>query len=141
MHAAFTGLDVSRIVTVVLTKEGTSEMGCPFCFDACRSLTTQAPKPNRASSFSFYGHKFPSRRCNHNRGATMGVQRVWKPVGANPRQAEIEQLHRELAAFNERIAEIEKARTESPTIETLKASAIVLARQIDEVRCSLMATS
>jgi hypothetical protein len=31
MHAAFTGLDVSRIVTVVLTKEGTSEMGCPFC--------------------------------------------------------------------------------------------------------------
>jgi uncharacterized protein YydD (DUF2326 family) len=69
----------------------------------------------------------------------MRAQRVWKAVGAHPHHAEIEQLHIELAAFNNRIAKLEKIHTESPTIESLKASAMVLARQIDEVRCSLTA--
>jgi uncharacterized protein YydD (DUF2326 family) len=67
----------------------------------------------------------------------MRAQRTWKAVGANPQLTEIEQLHLELAAFNKRIAELEKIQTESPIIGNLKASAIVLARQIDEVRCSL----
>jgi uncharacterized protein YydD (DUF2326 family) len=67
----------------------------------------------------------------------MRAQRVWKEGGADSRYAEIEQLHFQLTAFNNRIAELEKKHTESSMIETLKASAIVLARQIDEVRCSL----
>jgi hypothetical protein len=40
---------------------------------------------------------------------------------------------------NTRIAELERTQTESPVIGNLKANAIVLARQIDEVRCSLAA--
>jgi hypothetical protein len=71
----------------------------------------------------------------------MGAQRVWKAVGADPRQAEIAQLHLELASFNQRIAELEKTHAASSKLESLKICAIVLARQIDEVRCSLMATS
>jgi uncharacterized protein YydD (DUF2326 family) len=67
----------------------------------------------------------------------MRAQRTWKAVGANPQLAEIEQLHLELAAFNKRIAELEKIQTDDPMIGNLKASAIVLARQIDDVRCSL----
>jgi uncharacterized protein YydD (DUF2326 family) len=67
----------------------------------------------------------------------MRAQRVWKEGGADSRHAEIEQLHFQLTAFNNRIAELEKKHAESSMIETLKASAIVLARQIDEVRCSL----
>jgi hypothetical protein len=78
-----------------------------------------------------------SRTRDRNRGATMRAQRTWKAVGANPQLTEIEQLHLELAAFNKRIAELEKIQTKSPIIGNLKASAIVLARQIDEVRCSL----
>jgi hypothetical protein len=69
----------------------------------------------------------------------MRAQRTWKAVGANPHHAEIERLHLELAAFNTRIAELEKTQTESPVIGNLNASAIMLARQIDEVRCSLAA--
>jgi uncharacterized protein YydD (DUF2326 family) len=67
----------------------------------------------------------------------MGVQRGWKRVGADPHHEEIERLHFELAAFNKRIAELEKGHDQSPMIETLKATAIILSRQIDEVRCSI----
>ncbi len=42
-----------------------------------------------------------------------------------------------LAAFNKRIAELEKGHDQSPMIETLKATASILSRQIDEVRCSI----
>ena len=66
----------------------------------------------------------------------MGVQRGWKRVGADPHH-DIERLHSELAAFNKRIAELEKGHDKSPLIETLKATAIILSRQIDEVRCSI----
>jgi hypothetical protein len=69
----------------------------------------------------------------------MRAQRVWKPVGADPHHAEIAQLHRELATFNNRIASLEKMHAQSMTIETLKAGAILLAQKIDEVRCSLVA--
>jgi hypothetical protein len=67
----------------------------------------------------------------------MQAHRVRKEAGADSRHAEIERLHFQLTAFNNRIAELEEKHTESSMIETLKASAIVLARQIDQVRCSL----
>jgi hypothetical protein len=58
---------------------------------------------------------------------------VWKPVNQD---AEIERLHLELDSFNDRIIELEKLHPESSKIEALKASALVLSRQIDELRCS-----
>ena len=58
---------------------------------------------------------------------------VWKPV---KQDAEIERLHLELDSFNDRIIELEKLHPESSKIEALKASALVLSRQIDELRCS-----
>ena len=67
----------------------------------------------------------------------MRAQRVWKPVGVDPYNAEIERLHLELASFNERIAELEQLRSQSPTIEALKSSALMLSRQIDDLRSSI----
>ena len=67
----------------------------------------------------------------------MRAQRVWRTLGADQHHAEIERLHLELSGFNERIAELEKTHAESSMIEILKATAILLSRQIDEVRCSL----
>lgn len=49
---------------------------------------------------------------------------------------ELSKLHAELAAFNQRIAELEQAHPEKQKIETLRAGAIRVARRIDEVRCS-----
>jgi uncharacterized protein YydD (DUF2326 family) len=66
----------------------------------------------------------------------MRAQRVWKPAGPVKNNAEIERLRLELAAFNERIEELEKQHSEASTIEALKVSALALARQIDELRCS-----
>ena len=42
----------------------------------------------------------------------------------------------ELASFNKRIEELEKKHPDASKIEALRASALVLARQIDEIRCS-----
>jgi uncharacterized protein YydD (DUF2326 family) len=68
----------------------------------------------------------------------MRAQRAWRPVGkSNP---EIEQLHLELASFNDRIVELEKLHPDQPKIEALKARALMLARQIDELRCSSATT-
>jgi hypothetical protein len=66
----------------------------------------------------------------------MRAERVWKPVGVNKPNAEIEQLLLELASFNQRIEELEKLHPQSSTIEALKANALVLSRQIDEIRSS-----
>jgi hypothetical protein len=66
----------------------------------------------------------------------MRAQRVWKPVRPLRKNAEIERVYLELAAFNERIQELEKQHPEAAKIEALRASALVLARQIDEIRCS-----
>jgi uncharacterized protein YydD (DUF2326 family) len=68
----------------------------------------------------------------------MRAQRVWKGIQVDNRahHDELERLHAELAAFNARITELEDAHPEKQTIEVLKAGAIVLARRIDEVRCS-----
>jgi hypothetical protein len=70
-------------------------------------------------------------------GAIMGAQRVWKQPEADHR-AEIERLYFRLAAVNARIAELEKTHPPSETAESLKASALSLTRQIDEVRCSIV---
>jgi uncharacterized protein YydD (DUF2326 family) len=66
----------------------------------------------------------------------MPAQRVWKTVGPVESDAEIEHLRLELASFNERIEELEKQHPDASKIEALKISALVLARQIDEIRCS-----
>ena len=68
----------------------------------------------------------------------MRAQRVWKGIQVDNRghHDELERLHAELAAFNARISELEDAHPEKQTIEVLKAGAIVLARRIDEVRCT-----
>jgi hypothetical protein len=66
----------------------------------------------------------------------MPAQRVWKTVGQVESNAEIEHLRLELASFNERIVELEKQHPDASKIEALKKSALVLARQIDEIRCS-----
>jgi hypothetical protein len=66
----------------------------------------------------------------------MPAQRVWKTVGPVKSNAEIDRLRLELASFNERIGELEKQHPDAAKIEALKASAFVLARQIDEIRFS-----
>jgi septal ring factor EnvC (AmiA/AmiB activator) len=66
----------------------------------------------------------------------MPAQRAWKPGGAIKNSAEIEHLRRQLAAFNARIEQLERQHPEASKIEALRASALVLARQIDEIRCA-----
>ena len=66
----------------------------------------------------------------------MPAQRVLKSGGAVKNSTEIERLCRQLAAFNARIEELEKQHPEASKIEALRASALVLARQIDEIRCA-----
>jgi len=66
----------------------------------------------------------------------MSVQRVWEPVGSVNSNAEIERLRLQLASFNEQIEKLEKQHPDASKIEALRVSALVLARQIDEIRCS-----
>jgi uncharacterized protein YydD (DUF2326 family) len=66
----------------------------------------------------------------------MPAQRVWKPIRSLTNSGEIERLRIELASLNERIQELEKQNPEASKIEALRVSAVVLARQIDEIRCS-----
>jgi hypothetical protein len=66
----------------------------------------------------------------------MPAQQSWKPVGPSKHDAEIERLNLELASFNQRINELERLHPEGWKIEALRTSALVLARQIDELRCS-----
>jgi len=55
-----------------------------------------------------------------------------------PVQQELDGLISELAAFNERIAELVKHGHESHAMSVLKAQALSLAAQIDEFRCLLI---
>jgi hypothetical protein len=64
----------------------------------------------------------------------MKPQRTWNPAGADKENAEIELLYLELAAFNQRIVDLEKLHPDGPKIEILKASALLVSRQIDELR-------
>src|SRR5882672_2903732 len=51
---------------------------------------------------------------------------------------EIQKLQEKLAAFNERIAELEDEDHRGHAMDVLKANAIDFARQIDELRCLLV---
>jgi uncharacterized coiled-coil DUF342 family protein len=63
------------------------------------------------------------------------------PARRFPIQHEIQKLHKELNAFNERIAELENEGHRGHAMEVLKANAIDFARQIDELRCLLVAST
>src|SRR3979411_3061933 len=89
-----------------------------------------------AKRTSISSHEFGSRRRDDSRGRIMPAKRVWKPLGSVENNGEIERLRMELASFNERIQELEKQNPEASKIEALRVSAVVLARQIDEIRCS-----
>jgi hypothetical protein len=69
-------------------------------------------------------------------GNAMKAQRVWRSHGAHQNDTEIEGLHLQLAAFNKQIAELEKGHAESSKIDALRVSALLLSRQIDELRCA-----
>jgi hypothetical protein len=56
----------------------------------------------------------------------------------SPVQQELEGLFGELAAFNERIAELVRDGHQSHAMSVLKAQALSLASQIDELRCLLV---
>jgi hypothetical protein len=56
----------------------------------------------------------------------------------SPIQEQLDGLFEELAAFNERIAELAKQGHRSHAISVLKAQALSLAGQIDEFRCLLV---
>ena len=60
------------------------------------------------------------------------------PARRFPIQHEIQKLHEELKAFNERIADLENKGHRGHAMEVLKANAIDFARQIDELRCLLV---
>jgi hypothetical protein len=65
----------------------------------------------------------------------MQAKKALQRADASNDNSEIERLHRELASFNQRIRELESLHPESLKIEALKASALVVSRQIDELRC------
>ena len=66
----------------------------------------------------------------------MRGRRFWRPTGHGQNDAEIRRLRQELTAYNEIIEELEQQHPEGPKIEALKAIALSLAQQIDELRCS-----
>jgi uncharacterized protein YydD (DUF2326 family) len=66
----------------------------------------------------------------------MQAQRILKPIELIKKNAEIEHLRQELAVLNARIEELERQHPEASKIEALRVNALVLARQIDEIRCS-----
>ena len=66
----------------------------------------------------------------------MRAEPVWKDSEADHR-AEIERLHVRLAAVNERIAELDELHSDNDALTSLKTSALVLTRQIDDIRCSI----
>lgn len=60
------------------------------------------------------------------------------PAWRSPVQRELDGLFGELAAFNERIAELVKQGHKSVAMDVLKAQALSLAAQIDELRSLLV---
>jgi hypothetical protein len=66
----------------------------------------------------------------------MRANRLSAAVLSTKAAAEIDRLRQELAACNERITELERQHPEASKLEALRASAFLLARQIDELRCS-----
>jgi hypothetical protein len=66
----------------------------------------------------------------------MRAQAIWQDFDAE-RRAEIEELYLRLAAINDGIAEFGENHGEQTTLASLKASALSLTRQIDDIRCSI----
>lgn len=66
----------------------------------------------------------------------MRAQPVWKNSEAD-HCAEIERLCLRLAAVNERIAELDQLDSDNGALTSLKTSALMLTRQIDDIRCSI----
>jgi uncharacterized protein YydD (DUF2326 family) len=66
----------------------------------------------------------------------MQASRILKPIELIKNNAEIEHLRQELAVLNARIEELERQHPEASKIEEMRVNALVLARQIDEIRCS-----
>ena len=60
-------------------------------------------------------------------------QQAWR----SPVERQLDGLFSELAAFNDRIAELVKQGHQSHAMSVLKAQALSLAGQIDELRCFL----
>jgi uncharacterized protein YydD (DUF2326 family) len=66
----------------------------------------------------------------------MKAQRARTLLGGDRANSTIARLQLELASFNQRIAELEKLHPEGQKIEALKVSALLISRQIDELRCT-----
>lgn len=62
------------------------------------------------------------------------TQQAWR----SPVEQQLDGLFGELAAFNERIADLVKQGHQSHAMSVLKAQAFSLAGQIDELRCMLV---
>ncbi|MDH6259797.1 hypothetical protein [Bradyrhizobium sp. BR13661] len=62
----------------------------------------------------------------------MRAQRVWNVNGA----ASIGQLQSKLDDLNKRLSQLENQHPESLGIDELKASALSLSREIDDIRCA-----
>jgi hypothetical protein len=60
------------------------------------------------------------------------------PARRFPIQHEIQELEKELNAFNERIADLEDEGHRGHAMDVLKANAMDFARRIDELRCVLV---
>jgi hypothetical protein len=77
-----------------------------------------------------------SAHLGNERGTKMRAQRAWRASGSD-HQSQIDQLDLRLAALNNRIEESENVGAASSMMESLKASAIIIAREIDELRYSI----
>ena len=75
------------------------------------------------------------KKLDASSGAPDPQAQAWR----SPVQHELDGLLGELAAFNERIAELVRDGHRSHAMNVLKAQALSLASQIDELRCLLAA--
>ncbi|WP_245453949.1 hypothetical protein [Bradyrhizobium sp. AC87j1] len=97
----------------------------------CESATVPRDlKPDKTNSHS--GHEPLSQGRETSRGTTMRAQRVWKVNG----DASIGQLQSRLDDLNKRLGQLENQRPESWKLEELRASALSLSREIDDIRCA-----
>jgi hypothetical protein len=91
-------------------------------------MTTQRQRTLRGN--------LPATRAESNKPPLIN-----NPARRFPIQHEIQKLQMELNALNERIAELENEGHRGHAMEVLKANAIDFARQIDELRSLLVAST
>ncbi|WP_339028012.1 hypothetical protein WHZ78_08970 [Bradyrhizobium symbiodeficiens] len=97
----------------------------------CQSATVPHDlKPDKTNSHS--GHEPLSQGRETSRGTTMRAQRVWKVNG----DASIGQLQSRLDDLNKRLGQLENQDPDSATLEGLRAIALSLSREIDDLRCA-----